>query len=350
MTVAAGQRDLDAVRSGLEHWLRASRPDADGVHVAPLHRPASGYSSETLLVDVVWDERGIEREERLVARLPPAGGGIFPVYDLTRQARVQRALADAGIPVAAPVAVELDEEWVGAPFFVMRAVAGLVLPDSPPFITGGPLHEAEPQVQRRVQRDFVQLLADVHRLDWDAIGLGELTPPGARGAGHDVERAREYLEWAADGDPPTLLTDALDWCRERIPDPEPPLALVWGDPRLGNVVYDAGFGAAALLDWEMASIGPAELDLAWFLGLHSIMVDAIGADLPGFVAREEVLDDYAAAMGREVRGYPWFEVLSLVRSDSIFLRIRRMLLASGLDEPWLRGPTPVQQRVADLIS
>ena len=176
----------------------------------------------------------------------------------------------------------------------------------------------------------MDLLADVHRLDWDALGLGELTPPGARGAAHDVERAREYLEWAADGDPPTVLTDALDWCRERIPDPEPPLSLVWGDPRLGNVVYDAGFGAAALLDWEMASIGPAELDLAWFLGLHSIMVDAIGADLPGFVAPEQVLDEYAAGHGaRGASTYPWFEVLSLVRSDSIFLRIRRMLLAVG---------------------
>ena len=349
MTVAAGQRDLEAVRTGLARWLGASRPDVAGVRVAPLRRPTSGYSSETLLVDVVWDEPGGEREEHLVARLPPAGGGIFPTYDLTRQARVQGTLAGAGIPVAAPVAVELDEEWVGSPFFVMDAVAGRVLPDSPPYVTGGPLHDAGPAVQRRVQRDFVHTLADIHRLDWDALGLGDLTPAGARGAAHDVDRARDYLDWAADGDPPAVLADALDWCRDRLPDPEPPLSLLWGDPRLGNVVYDPGFGPAALLDWEMASIGPAELDLAWFQGLHSIMVDGVGADLPGFAPREQVVDEYAARLGREVRGYQWFEVLSLVRSDSIFLRIRTMLLATGLDQPWLRGPTPVQQRIARVI-
>lgn len=350
MTVAASQRDLDAVHRGLTRWLRAWRPDAEGVRLGPLRKPASGYSSETLFVDVVWTEAGDGNEtaEHLVARLPPAGGGIFPVYDLTRQVRVQSALAGTALPVADPIAVELDDEWIGAPFFLMPAVPGLVLPDS--FLAAGELHDAGPAAQARVQGEFVDTLADLHRLDWEALGLGELTPPGARGLEHDIARAAEYATWAGDGDVPSVLADALEWCHAHRPDPEPPPSLLWGDPRIGNVVYDAAFGQAALLDWEMASIGPAEMDLAWFLGLHALTVDGNGFDLPGFACHADVVARYAARLGRDVVDYQWFEVFSLVRSDSIFLRIRRMLSAAGLDEPWLRGDTPGQRRITQLTT
>ena len=131
MTVAAQQRDLDAVHAGLTRWVRAQHPHATDVRLGPLRKPSTGYSSETLLFGLTWTEDGADKEDELVARLPPAGGGIFPEYDLTRQADVQRALATTTIPVAEPLAVELDESWVGAPFFVMRRVAGRVLPDTP---------------------------------------------------------------------------------------------------------------------------------------------------------------------------------------------------------------------------
>jgi len=355
VTVSGAQRDLDAVHAGLVRWLRASRPDADGVRVGPLRRPSAGYSSETLLVDVVWTESGAERAEAMVARLPPAGGGIFPNYDLTRQARVQAALTTTAIPVAAPIAVELDETWIGAPFFLMRAVTGTVIPES--YLIDGPLPNAAPDAQRRVQQDFVHLLADLHRLDWEGLGLGGLTPAAERGLAHDVTRARDYAAWAADGDVPSVLVDALDWCAEHRPDPEPPPALLWGDARIGNIVYGTvAHGATAgelapraVLDWEMASIGPAETDLAWFLSLHDLAVERNRADLPGFAPHDDVIAEYAARLGRDVRDYRWFEVFGLVRSDSIFLRIRRMLAAAGLDEPWLRGPSPGQQRIDELI-
>ena len=242
--------------------------------------------------------------------------------------------------------MELDEEWLGAPFFLMRAVAGVVPADS--YLASGPLYDAGPAVQRRVQLDFVDALAGVHGLDWDELGLGDLTPAGERGLAHDVDRAAGYLTWAGDGDVPTVLLDALGWCRANSPEPEPPLSLVWGDPRFGNVVYDRELRPAALLDWEMASIGSAELDLAWFIGLHEVTVAAVGADLPGFLPTDHLLARYAETLGRHVVDYRWFEVLSLVRSESIFLRIRRMLLASGLDEPWLRGRTPGQDRIAEI--
>lgn len=349
MTVAAHERDLDAVHAGLRDWIRARHPEADDVRLAPLRKAASGYSSETLVVDVARTTRGREAVDHWIARLPPAGGGIFPTYDLERQARVQEALIRAGARAAMPVAVELDERWLGAPFLLMERIEGHTLPEQPSYVAGGALFEAGPDTQRRVHTDFVDALAGVHRLDWDALHLDSLTPAAERGLVHDLRRARDYLTWAADGDAPAILTDALTWLGSTRPDPEPPLSLCWGDPRLGNVVFGDAFEQRALLDWEMASIGPAEMDLAWFVGLHEVSAAGAGRDLEGFLDHDAVLARWADGVGRDPVDYGWFEVLSLVRSDSIFLRIRTMLLAAGLDEPWLRGVTPGQRRIAALI-
>jgi len=347
MTVAAQARDLDAVREGLQRWLAARHPEWEDVRVGPLGKPTSGYSSETLLVDVLRTAGGADVQELLVARLPPAGGGIFPDYDLDRQAEVQRALLASGLPAATPVAVEHDEGWVGAPFFVMERVEGDILPEG--YVAAGLLHDADPDAQRTVHSGFLDALATVHSLDWDGLGLGVLTPADARGLAHDVDRAETYLAWAGDGDSPPVLVDALAWLRDHRPDPEPPLSLCWGDPRLGNVIYGPGFTPRAFLDWEMASISPAELDLAWFVGLHDVSAEAVGADLPGCLAHHDARARGAARLGRAVVDYRWFEVMSLLRADSIFLRIRRMLLAAGLDEPWLHGVTPGQTHIASII-
>lgn len=348
MTVSAKKRDLETVRLGLQRWFAGRLAGADSVRVGPLHKAPSGFSSETLFVDVTHVSGGAEMEEHYVARLPPAGGGIFPTYDLTRQAEVQRALLANGVPAAEPIAVELDEEWLGVPFFVMERVRGEVLADG--YVASGRLHDDAPDAQRRVQGEFLDRLADVHRIDWSAADLGELTPGDARGLRHDVTRLEEYLSWATEGAIPKIHAGALEWLMSNRPQSEPPLSLCWGDPRLSNVVYGPDWSQQALLDWEMASIGAGETDLAWFVALHELVAQAVGADLPGFVDRQAMLDRWAGRLGRPVVDFGWFEVLGLVRSDAIFLRIRSMLLASGKDQPWLRGPTPGQIRIESRIS
>lgn len=347
MTVAQESRDLEAVRAGLERWLRARHPDASDVRVAPLRKPTMGFSSETLLVDTARTESGRDIEEPFVARLPPAGGGIFPDYDLGRQASVQDALTSAGVPVARVIAVETDDRWVGAPFLAMERVDGATLEDR--YISRGALHDASPDVQRRVHADFVDLLATVHSVDWAALGLGALTPEHERGLAHDIDRADDYLAWATDGDAPPVLRDAIAWLRERRPVPEPPLSLCWGDPRLGNVIYDDDFGMRAALDWESAWIGAAEHDLAWFVALHELAAQASRGDLPGLLAHDEVLARWSDRVGRAILDYEWFEVMSVLRSETTFLRIRRMMLAAGHDAPWLHGETPGWRLIAARI-
>ena len=112
-------RDLDALREGLTRWLGAWRPRAGDIRLAPLVRPATGLSSETIFVEADWTlgtGRGTRAEHgSWVLRLPPHGEGLFPSYDLAMQGHLQAVLARAGVRTVDPIAVEENESWVGAP-------------------------------------------------------------------------------------------------------------------------------------------------------------------------------------------------------------------------------------------
>jgi aminoglycoside phosphotransferase (APT) family kinase protein len=349
VAIAKQERDLEAVRGGLERWLRARRPETANLHVAPLSRPPAGLSSETLFADATWTEAGEEHCEQFVARLPPAGEGLFPRYDLTLQARLQELMGPAGIPVATPIALEPDEAWVGAPFLLMPRVPGRVLVSNPPFVQEGWLHDAPPADQARLHEGFFDVLARIHRLDWEVLDLGFAARPGSTPLSAELQWWSGYLGWASDGAPLPVLADALVWCHEHRPDPEPPPSLLWGDVQLVNAVFDDELGLAAVLDWEMASIGPAEMDLGWFLALHRMTVDTVGGDLPGFPDRAATIGCYERRLGRELADVRWFEALALVRSGAIMVRVARLLAEIGVDDSWLTKDNPALRLLARLV-
>jgi aminoglycoside phosphotransferase (APT) family kinase protein len=107
------------------------------------------------------------------------------------------------------------------------------------------------------------------------------------------------------------------------------------------VVWDDDFGPAAVLDWEMASVGPAEMDLGWFVALHDVAVRTSGPDLPGFPERDRWLARYARRLGRPVADLGWYEVFALVRSAAVMARMAALLARVGVDEGWLRRGNPV---------
>jgi aminoglycoside phosphotransferase (APT) family kinase protein len=341
VAVGTRQHDLDAVRAGLERWLRSNRSD-DGLTVAPLTRPSVGLSSETLFVDV----SSAGGDDALVARLPPAGDGLFPAYDLAGQAETQRRLAATEIPVADPIAFEPDPEWVGVPFLVMPRIPGRALTTQPSFARKGWLHDARTEEQTRLQAHFIATLAAINRLDWRALELGFLARDGDGGIAGELGWWAHYVDWASDGAPLPVLTEALAWCRDRTPDPEPAPSLLWGDVQFVNAVYDDEMRPAAILDWEMASIGPAEIDLGWHLVLHQMTAETAGGDLSGFVDRGATIRLYETRLGRPVVDLDWFETFALLRSGAILARIAALLSASGVDDSWLTEGNPQIDQLA----
>jgi aminoglycoside phosphotransferase (APT) family kinase protein len=359
-------RDLDALREGLTRWVRSWRPDAGDVALAPLAQPATGLSSETFFVELDWTlgpSRGSPSEHMSwVLRLPPGGEGLFPSYDLAMQGRLQRTLAGAGVPAVTPLAVEEDDSWVGAPFLLMPRVPGRVVRADKPYLRTGWLAEAAPAGQARLHGEMIEALARIHSLDWESLGCDTIVARGADGDveadGEDrpgwlageVEHWARYLAWAGEGKAPPIFEEGVAWCRANLPRPEPPASLLWGDVQLGNVLVGDDMGVSAVLDFEMASIGPAEVDLAWFVVLHEMAVVRCGGDLPGFPGRAATVASYQARLGRPVHDLRWYEAFAALRSGAILVRAARLLARLGVDDSWLTHENPTIDLLAGLIS
>lgn len=313
MTLAAA-RDLGALRAGVERWL--GRPVGD------LRRPAPGFSCETVVVD-----------DEVVIRLPPVGEGIFPAYDLAQQAAVQAAAGAAGVPVAGAARYEPDPAFLGAPFLAMPFVTGPIPGDftpTDPWLTGLPGTGA----RREVWRSFLEVLPAVHRADPAGLGLRS-------GLAAELAWWQDYVGWATDGVPPPALAEALAWCRDHRPATEPPPGVLWGDVRLGNVVFDPDRRAPrAVLDWDMASLGPAEMDLAWFLALEAVQADLTGLTVPGFGSREAAVAVVEAGLGRGLRDLGWYEIFALVRASAVSTRIALLFERAGQPSMFAVGRDP----------
>jgi aminoglycoside phosphotransferase (APT) family kinase protein len=320
-----GARDDAALRDGLARWVaghpdlvpvaRAAGPgelDGPAPAVVAVRHAEGGQANETVLVDLGPAHPGI------VVRLPPLVP-TFPEYDLGPQALVQNALAAAGVPAPAPALVVEDESWIGSPFLVMPRLEGDIPGPAPvfdPLVT-----EAGPVAQRLLADGLIDTVVAVHALPWAPAGLGDVLPsPSLRAA---VDRWTAYVAWSSEGDPLPALADALDWCARHVP-AEREAVLLWGDVRLGNLVFDSARAVSGVLDWDLASLGPREMDLGWHLGLEFMMEELFGRRVPGFPSAVEALARYEDRTGYEVRDLAWHEVFALVRALAINDRHQRI--------------------------
>ncbi len=286
--------------------------DGERPRLVGLSHAQGGQANETILVDLGPSHRGI------VVRLPPLEP-TFPGYELGPQALVQNAVAASGVPAPAPAVVVTDLEWIGAPFLAMPRVAGDI-PGPAPFFDPY-VRDAGSAGQRIMHDRLLDVVADVHAVDWAASGLAAVLPGGQlRDA---VARWVAYVEWSSGGDPLPALAQALDWCARHVP-AERAAVLLWGDVRMGNLVFDPERRVTAVLDWDLASLGPREMDLGWHFGLEFMMEALFGGRVPGFPGPAEAVERYERRTGHEVRDLAWHEVFALARALAINDRHQRI--------------------------
>jgi aminoglycoside phosphotransferase (APT) family kinase protein len=331
------QRDPEVTRATLQAWLAGQLRNVTGVAVDAVHTPAStGFSAETLMFDARWREPGQRniRRERLVAKVAPTGFQIFPEPRFAEQFRLLRILGDTEIPVPAVHWHEPDPAVLGAPFYVMSRVDGDVPTDMPPYHTGGWVTEVSPAERERMWWSGVSILTKVHALDVVGLGLEFVDQVGYGPTGMRQRLAyyEHYLKWAYDGSVPTALA-ALSWLHKNRPPEVSDPVLLWGDSRIGNIIFREG-RTAAVLDWEMATLGQPEEDLAWFLLLDRHHSEGCGVTrLPGFPDPAQTIDRYQQLTGRKLAHMDYYEVLSAMKFAVVMARIGQLFIHYDLVPP-----------------
>ncbi|MBV8927559.1 MAG: phosphotransferase family protein [Mycobacteriaceae bacterium] len=327
---SASQRDPEQLRADFERWLRDRQP---GAGVAEASVPsANGMSSETIVVQAGWDGE----PHRLVVRIAPQphASPVFPHYDMRCQfLTLQRLRTQLHRPTVPPVLwCEHDAAAMGAPFFVMHHVDGTIPPDVMPYNFGSWLTEASPAERGKLQHKTIEQLALVHAAVPADFPFLDRRRPGETALQAHVRHTYEYYEWTRAGGPGVpLIERGFRWLREHWPAESEPV-LSWGDARIGNIIY-RDFVPVALLDWEMASLGPRELDLGWMIFLHRFFEDiAHAAGLPGLpdlLRRADVNDDYAEITGHLPSDLDFYTAYAALQHAIIMVRIQLRAIAFG---------------------
>jgi aminoglycoside phosphotransferase (APT) family kinase protein len=313
LTTPAGL-DLDALRT----WFAEHVEGASGL---PLHATliAGGRSNLTYVVG--------DGAAEWVLRRPPLGHVVETAHDMGREYRVIHALADTEVPVPRAFAYCDDPEVNGAPFYVMSKVEGRTLRLVAEY-------ETIPFADRAVvSRNLITVLARLHDVDADTVGLGELGRPEGFLARN---LARWGKQWAANQ---TRELPAMDELGHRLGAalPESPVpTIIHGDYRLDNTLLAPdGPEVAAVLDWEMSTLGDPLTDIGLFLvywkyygqGLgETISMDPVGK-VAGFATVDEIIGQYATLTGRDVSNVDYYVVFALYKLAAILEGIHKRYLA-----------------------
>jgi aminoglycoside phosphotransferase (APT) family kinase protein len=350
------QRDLAADRARLTAWLQRRLPDATELRITDLVAPqSSGFSNETLLFDLEYARAGRPHRDPLVVRIEPMGEGVFPEYDLGLQFRTMQRLAATDVPVPRMYWIEeADRSVLGGAFYVMAQVKGRVPTDQPPYHAGGWMTEASPAERAAIWWGGIEILAKIHQLDYRSLGLDCLERPALGETPLDWQIAyyTRYLRWAANGRPQPTTEAALDWLVRHKPSGEPTV-LSWGDARIGNIIFD-GTTPAAVLDWEMVTLGSPEMDLAWSIFLDRHHSEGLGVPrLEGFPSYEASVARYEALTGHRVRHLHYYQVFAGFRFAVIMTRIAHQMVTYGvMDEAGGRAfgvDNPVTRLLAKIL-
>ncbi len=236
-------------------------------------------------------------------RRPPLGHVLPTAHDMAREYRVIAALAPTDVPVPSPVGLCEDVEVLGAPFYLMSFVDGIVL-DSPARVAQLSADQA-----RRAGEVLVDALVALHRVDPVAVGLADFGRPEGFLARQLERWHKQFL--ASVPEPSPVEDEVIELLRGSLP-ASGPAAIVHGDYRLTNVLLSPDAGVIrAIVDWEMAALGDPLCDVGLLAVYHSLAEHDSGvmpqmSRAAGFLGADELIARYAAASGRDLGDIDWY--------------------------------------------
>jgi aminoglycoside phosphotransferase (APT) family kinase protein len=303
--------ELDGER--LRSYL-ASHLEAGANEITILQFPA-GSSNLTYLISVDGRE--------YVLRRPPFGNTVKSAHDMHREHKVLSKLSAVYPPAPKPILFCDDTSVIGDEFYLMERRNGLVIRGMAP----KQLEDSQ-ELQLRVAESFVKNLAELHALDYEAAGLGDLGKPEGYVRRQVEGWSKRYF--AAKTDDWPALEKAIAWLNENVPD-ESGAALVHNDYKFDNVMLDPDdlTRVVAVLDWEMVTIGDPLMDLGTTLGYwmsreagnEMLTMPFNPRVLMENISRQELADRYAAASGRDISNILFYYVFGTFKIAAIAQQI-----------------------------
>ena len=330
-------RDPEFLKSSLTSWFAKELGSDANPEVLEVHAPGSnGFSNETILATVAWDEDGVRLEHKKVFRVHPTSHTLFLEANFATQYQAMAAVRDSGAAVPVPILgpFETDPQYLGVPFFTMDHVDGLVPADNLPYTLDpeGWVLKGTDEDRARLWWSGLETLATIASIDHTALDLAFLNRPayGAAGLDQHLNYYRAYLDATSEKGRVDAAETIWEWLVANRPASTSDLVLSWGDARIGNIIWQ-DFRPAAVLDWEMASLAPAELDLGWWLYFNRQFTEGLGLPLlGGFGSREETIERYETLLGKTMHDVAYYEVFAGFRFAVIMARLSDLLVDSGV--------------------
>ena len=290
-------------------------------------RIGEGHSNITFLI-----QRG---DERFVLRRPPRPPIPPSAHDVLREARLLTGVQEADVRTPPVLAVCDDESVIGAPFYVMEYIEGVVVTtDMPPELDSD-------DDRRRAGEELVDALAEIHSVDWRACGLEGYGKP----TGYLERQLRRFTglwEHNKTRELP-VIQELHDWLAENMPE-SPESTIVHGDYRLGNVMLanEAPARLIAIFDWELSTIGDPLADLGYMTVTWAESGDPADTSFAslsavtrqtGFPTREKLIERYEARTGRSMSALNWYQALALWKA-AVFMEgnLKRFQAGASDDE------------------
>jgi aminoglycoside phosphotransferase (APT) family kinase protein len=307
--VRAGE-ELDLAR--LEPYLRSHFPNLRGPLV--VKQFPSGHSNLTYSVSL--------GEKEMVLRRPPFGSKVKSAHDMGREYHVLTRLHDA-YPAPQPLLYCTDESILGAPFYVMERVRGVILRRNLP-----QSFNLEAETARKLSESFIDRLAALHRLNYNALGLGELGKP----EGYLERQVRGWIERYSGSKTHDLpeVEPLSAWLREHMP-AQSEGTLIHNDYKFDNMVLNADdiTQIKAVLDWEMCTLGDPLTDLGTALAYwvdpgdppEMQMVRWGPTILPGMLSRAQLAERYTEKTGRDLSQIVFYYVFATFKTAVIIQQI-----------------------------
>ncbi len=313
----------DPLEPRILDYLKSRFPDATAHALHDVQRIAVGWSHETWLFDLHYEERGVTRSLELCLRRDPGNALLRHLSDLEQQFRVLQCLESTSLPTPKPYWFERDPEILGAQFLVMEKVPG-VCPS--PWGRDGRAFYRDAAAKGRLPSSFTETLATLHTIDWRAAGLDFLgvPDPGTGFAKREIAKWRELIA-VSEHPPEPILTDLICWLEVNAPHSDR-VTLVHGAYRTGNLLIEDD-RISAVLDWELQVLGDPMYDVAYVLS----DLNREGTQLlSNLVERDAFLRDYEALTGFAVdqAACRYYDALYAMRSVAFWMSASD-LYASG---------------------